>query len=184
MKAVVGLLLLVVALHAQTPALRPLHVSPGGVVLDDSGKVVPLRGVNRSGTGSGNADATASDSDYAAQNQLLSMNLVRIFVNAAWWNGNVQVPIGNLKYQDYIDLLIQRGKKYGNYVLVLKAGQFPDAPCGADGKNCAAPNQGDLNCQANAAVCAAQDTTGNNVDTAFTFWSAFAKKYASDPAGC
>jgi len=107
---------------------------------------------------------------------------VRIFVNAAWWTNNVQVPIANLPYQNYIDLLIQRAKKYGNYVLILKAGQFPDPPCGADGKNCPAPNQGDLNCQANPAVCPAQDTTGNNIDTAFTFWAAFAEKYAADPA--
>jgi len=72
--------LLAAALEAQTPAL---HVSSGGVIVDDSGKPVALRGLNRSGTGSGNADATATDADYAAQNQLLSMNLVRIFVNAA-----------------------------------------------------------------------------------------------------
>jgi len=163
-------------------SLRPLHVSPGGSIADDSGKPVALRGLNRSGTGSGNADATATDAEYAAQNQLLSMNLVRLFVNAAWWNANIQVPIAAMKYQDYIDQLIQRAKKYGNYVLILKAGQFPDAPCGADGKNCPASNQGDLNCQANAAVCAAQDTTGNNIDTAFTFWGAFAKKYAADSA--
>ncbi len=110
------------------------------------------------------------------------MNLVRIFVNAAWWTGNVQVPIANLTYQNYIDQLIQRAKKYGNYVLIVKAGQFPDAPCGADGKNCPAPNQGDLNCQANPSVCAAQDTTGNTIDAAFNFWGAFAKKYATDPA--
>jgi len=109
------------------------------------------------------------------------MNLVRIFVNATWWTSNVQIPIGNLKYQDYIDLLIQRAKKYGNYVLILKAGQFPDLPCGADGKNCPATNQGDLNCQATPSVCPAQDTTGANIDAAFNFWSAFAKKYAADP---
>src|SRR5262249_1610042 len=128
------------------------------------------------------ADANATDQEYAAQNQLLSMNLVRIFVNAAWWNNNVQVPIANQTYQNYIDALIQRAKKYGNYVLILKAGQFPDPPSGAAAKNCPAANQGDLNCQANASLCAAQDTTGNNTDTAFAFWSSFATKYANDPA--
>jgi uncharacterized protein (TIGR03437 family) len=173
-------LLLAASLHSQS--LRPLHVSAGGSVVDDGGKPVVLRGLNRSGTGSGNADAAATDGEYAAQNQLLSMNLVRLFVNAAWWNSNVQVPIANASYQDYVDQLIQRAKKYGNYVLILKAGQFPDLPCGADGKNCPAPNQGDVNCQANSALCAAQDTTGNNIDAAFAFWSAFAKKYAADPA--
>jgi uncharacterized protein (TIGR03437 family) len=174
------------ALQAQTPAFRPLHVSAAGQILDDAGKPVALRGLNRSATGSGNADATATDADYAAQNQLLSMNLVRVFVNAAWWTNNVQVPIANLAYQAYIDQLIQRAKKYGNYVLILKAGQFPDAPCGADGKNCPATNQGDLNCAASgsptSAVCLAQDTTGTYVDTAFAFWAAFAKRYAADPA--
>jgi uncharacterized protein (TIGR03437 family) len=89
-------------------------------------------------------------------------------------------------YQAYIDQLIQRAKKYNNYVLILKAGQFPDAPCGADGKNCPAPSQGDLNCAASgsatSAVCLAQDTSGTYIDTAFTFWAAFAKKYATDPA--
>ena len=169
-------------LQAQAQSFRPLHVSSGGSILDDAGKPVLLRGINRSGTGYGNADATATDGDYAAQNQLLSMNLVRIFVNTAWWTGNVQVPIANMKYQDYIDSLIQRAKKYGNYVLILKAGQFPDAPCGADGKNCPAPNQGDLNCQANASVCSAQDTSGMYVFDALTFWGPFAKKYAADPA--
>lgn len=163
-------------------SLRPLHVAPGGIIADDSGKPVALRGLNRSGTGSGNADAHATDAEYAAQNQLLSMNLVRLFVNATWWSSNVTVPIAGSKYQDYIDQLIQRAKKYGNYVLVLKAGQFPDAPCGADGKNCPAANQGGLNCQANPSVCAAQDTTGNNIDAAFAFWSAFAQRYSSDPA--
>ena len=182
MRLALALLVFAAALHAQSNTLHTLHVSPGGFLLDDSGKPVLLRGLNRSATGSGNADANATDAEYAAQNQLLSMNLVRIFVNAAWWTGNVQVPIANMKYQDYIDLLIQRAKKYGNYVLILKAGQFPDAPCGADGKNCPAPNQGDLNCQANPAVCAAQATTGANIDTAFMFWSGFAKKYAADPA--
>lgn len=169
------------ALKAQ-PALPALHVSPNGAILDSNNNVVLLRGVNRSGTGSGNADATTTDAQYAAQNQLLSMNLVRIFVNTAWWTGNVQVPIANLAYQDYIDQLIQRAKKYGNYVLILKAGQFPDAPCGADGKNCPAPNQGDLNCQANASVCPAQDTSGTYITPALQFWGAFAKKYAADPA--
>jgi uncharacterized protein (TIGR03437 family) len=175
-------LLFVASLQAQTTALRPLHVSPAGFILDDSGKPVLLRGLNRSATGSGNADATATDADYAAQNQLLSINLVRIFVNAAWWTNNVQVPIANQPYQSYIDGLIQRAKKYGNYVLILKAGQFPDAPCGASGTNCPALNQGDLNCQANPSVCPAQDTTGNTIDTAFNFWVAFAKQYATDPA--
>src|SRR5450759_3259033 len=156
-------LLLTAAVQAQTPLLRPLHVSPAGIILDDSGKPVLLRGLNRSATGSGNADATATDQEYAAQNQLLSMNLVRIFVNAAWWTGNVQVPIANVKYQDYIDQHIQRAKKYGNYVLILKAGQFPDAPCGAGGVNCPAANQGDLNCQTNSALCFDQDTTGTYI---------------------
>jgi uncharacterized protein (TIGR03437 family) len=181
MRRIFVLLSVIAAVDAQTPALHPLHVSSAGIILDDSGKPGLLRGLNRSATGSGNADATATDADYAAQNQLLSMNLVRIFVNATWWTSNVQIPIGNLKYQDYIDLLIQRAKKYGNYVLMLKAGQFPDLPCGADGKNCPATNQGDLNCQATPSVCAAEDTTGTNIDAAFNFWSAFAKKYAADP---
>jgi len=174
------LFLFAVPLLAQT--FRPLHVTSSGIVADDSGKPALLRGLNRGATGSGNADAAATDSDYAAQNQLLSINLVRVFVNAAWWNANLPVPIANQPYQTYIDTLIQRAKKYGNYVVILKAGQFPDPPCGADGKNCPAPNQGDLNCQANSSLCLAQDTTGNSIDAAFTFWAAFAKKYAADPA--
>jgi uncharacterized protein (TIGR03437 family) len=175
---------LLVAAAAIAPAqtFHPLHVSPVGIIVDDSGNPVLLRGLNRSGTGSGNADANATDADYAAQNQLLKMNLVRIFVNAAWWNSNVTVPIANQNYQTYIDALIQRAKKYNDYVVILKAGQFPDAPCGAAGTNCPAPNQGDLNCKATASLCAAQSTSGANVDTAFAFWSAFAKKYAADPA--
>lgn len=167
-------------LSAQT--LAPLHVSPTGIIVDNSGNAVLLRGLNRSGTGSGNADANSSDADYAAQNQLLSMNLVRIFVNATWWTTNVQVPIANQSYQAYIDSLIQRAKKYNNYVVIVKAGQFPDPPCGASASNCPAPNQGDLNCKANASVCAAQSTSGATIDAAFTFWSSFAEKYASDPA--
>jgi uncharacterized protein (TIGR03437 family) len=170
------------ALHAQTTQLRPLHVSAQGSILDDAGKPVALRGVNRSGTGSGNAEGGATDAEYAAQSQLLGGNLVRIFVNAAWWTANVQVPLANQKYQDYIDGLIQRSKKYGSYALIVKAGQFPDPPCGADGKNCPAPNQGDLNCQANSSLCAAQDTSGAVIDAALPFWSAFAKRYATDPA--
>jgi uncharacterized protein (TIGR03437 family) len=177
----VRLLLFTSPLSAQ-PTLRPLHTSPAGIIVDDTSTPVPLRGLNRSGTGSGNAEATSTDAEYAAQNQLLSMNLVRIFVNAAWWNSNVQVPIARTAYQTYIDQLIQRAKKYGNYVLILKAGQFPDPPCGADGKNCPAPNQGDLNCQATPSVCLAQDTTGNSIDAAFNFWASFAKKYAADAA--
>ena len=47
--------LLATALHSQTTALRPLHVSAAGEILDDSGKPVALRGLNRSATGSGNA---------------------------------------------------------------------------------------------------------------------------------
>jgi len=169
-------------LHGQTTTFRSLHVAEDGVILDSSGKRALLRGLNRSGTGSGNADATAADADYAAQNQLLSINLVRIFVNATWWNTNVQVPIANVAYQTYIDTLIQRAKKYGNYVLILKAGQFPDAPCGANGLNCPAPNQGDLNCQAIPSVCPAQSTSGAYIDAALAFWNSFAKKYAADPA--
>jgi uncharacterized protein (TIGR03437 family) len=175
-------LLAATALHAQTAQFRPLHVSAQGAILDDTGKPVLLRGVNRSGTGSGNAEGASTDAEYAAQGQLLGSNLVRIFVNAAWWTANVQVPIANQKYQDFIDALIQRSKKYGSYVLIVKAGQFPDPPCGADGKNCPAPNQGDLNCQANASLCAAQDTSGATIDAVLPFWSAFAKRYAADPA--
>ncbi len=83
--SVAAVFLFAVGLHAQTPTFLPLHVSPVGEILDSSGKPVLLRGLNRSATGSGNADATATDADYQAQNQLLSMNLIRIFVNAAWW---------------------------------------------------------------------------------------------------
>ena len=167
-------------LQAQTTSFRPLHVSPAGIIVDDSGNPVVLRGLNRSGTGSGNADATSTDADYAAQNQLLSMNLVRIFVNAAWWNNNVQVPIANVGYQAYIDQLIQRAKKYGNYVLILKDEQFSTPPCGADGMNCPAPQSGDLICP--SAPGCASDTTGNFTNIAITFWAAFAKQYAADPA--
>jgi len=170
------------ALFAQTTTFHPLHVSPEGDILNDSGKSILLLGLNRSGTGSGNADGTATDADYAAQNQLLSMNLVRIFVNATWWTNNVQVPIGNVSYQTYIDTLIQRAKKYGNYVLILKAGQFPDPPCGANAVNCPAANQGDLNCAATPSLCPAQSTTGQYIDGALAFWDAFAQKYAADPA--
>ncbi|SPE26030.1 exported hypothetical protein [Candidatus Sulfopaludibacter sp. SbA3] len=175
-------ILLAAPLHAQTTTFLPLHVASDGIIVDSSGKPVFLRGLNRSSTGSGNADAAATDVEYAAQNQLLSMNLVRIFVNATWWNTNVQVPIGSVAYQTYIDTLIQRAKKYGNYVLILKAGQFPDAPCSASGANCPAPNQGDLNCQATPSVCAAQSTNGTNIDAALAFWDSFAQKYAADPA--
>jgi uncharacterized protein (TIGR03437 family) len=178
-----GLFMLSVAsLCGQAPVFHPLHVSAAGIILDDSNKPVALRGLNRSGTASGNADASSTDADYAGQNQLLSMNVVRLFVNATWWNNNVQVPIANAVYQTYIDTLIQRAKKYGNYVVILKAANFPDAPCGANGQNCPAPNQGDLNCAANATLCATEDTTGNTIDAAFIFWSAFAAKYAGDPA--
>lgn len=178
----IALLVVLPALLAAQSTFLPLHVSPSGFIVDSSGKPVVLHGINRSATGSGNADATATDQDYAAQTQLLSTNVVRIFVNANWWNNKVQVPIANQDYQTYIDTLIQRAKKYGNYVLILKAGQFPDPPCGSSGQSCPAPNQGDLNCQANASLCAAQDTTGNNIDAAFAFWTAFAAKYGSDPA--
>ncbi len=160
----------------------PLHVSPQGAILDSSGKPVLLRGLNRSATGSGNADANATDQDYALANQLLSMNVVRIFVNATWWTNNVPVPIANQPYQTYIDTLIQRAKKYGNYVLILKAGQFPEAPCGSTGVNCPAPNQGDLNCAATPSVCPAQSTSGTYIDAALAFWDVFAQKYAADPA--
>ena len=40
------------SLLAQTPTLRPLHVSPAGIILDDLGKPVLLRGLSRSATGS------------------------------------------------------------------------------------------------------------------------------------
>ncbi|HUA57640.1 MAG TPA: cellulase family glycosylhydrolase [Verrucomicrobiae bacterium] len=173
-------ILLAAPLGAQT--FQQLHVAPDGILVDSSGAPVSLRGLNRSGTGSGNADATATDQDYATQNQLLPMNLVRLFVNAAWWTNNVQVPIAGMAYQTYIDTLIQRAKKYGNYVLILKAGQFPEAPCGASAANCPAANQGDLDCQANASLCAAESTSGATIDAALTFWDSFAQKYASDPA--
>jgi hypothetical protein len=117
---IAALLLAAVALHAQ-PTFRLLHVTSAGIIADDSGNPVALRGLNRSSTGSGNAEATSTDAEYAAQNHLLSMNLVRIFVNAAWWTNNVQVPIANLNYQSYIDELIQRAKKYGNYVLISES---------------------------------------------------------------
>jgi hypothetical protein len=149
MRALILATFLVGALQSQT-AFRPLHVSAAGIIVDDSNKPVVLHGLNRNGgDGAGTADATATDQDYAAQNQLLSMNLVRIWVNAASWNSNLQVPAANMAYQAYIDQLIQRSKKYGNYVLI---------------------------------VCAAQDLTGNHTDVAFTFWAAFAKQYAADPA--
>ena len=75
--------LLAGALQAQTPTLRPLHVSSLGIILDDTGKPALLRGLNRSSTGSGSADAAATDADYAAQNQLLSINMVRISVSCS-----------------------------------------------------------------------------------------------------
>src|SRR5579862_6585287 len=115
-----GIAILLVASLAPAQTLHLLHVSPLGIIVDDAGNPVLLRGLNRSGTGSGNADANATDADYAAQNQLLPMNLVRIFVNAAWWNTNVMVPIANQNYQSYIDALIQRAKRYNNYVVIVK----------------------------------------------------------------
>lgn len=177
-RAVFAATVLAGALLAQ-PAFSPLHVSSAGIIVDSSGKPVVLRGLNRSGTGSGDADATATDQDYAAQNQLLSMNLVRIFVNAVWWNNNVPVPnASGIGYQVYIDQLIQRAKRYGNYVLILKDEQFSTPPCTANGPNCTTPQSGDLSCPSGCAT----DTTGNFTADAFNFWAAFAKQYAADPA--
>ncbi len=152
------------------------------MVQDDLGRTVLLRGLNRSATGYGNADANATDQDYQEQNLLLSMNVVRIFVNTAWWSGNVVVPSLNVPYQSYIDQLIQRAETDGNYVVILKAGQFPDPPCAANGVNCPAFNQGDLNCQANSSLCPDQDTSGTYISDALQFWNQFAQRYASDPA--
>jgi len=91
---------------ADAQALRPLHVSPAGGILDDRGVPVALRGVN-------NSESNSTDAEYAAQTQLLSTNVVRLIINPVSWNGNVQ------NYQSTIDGLIQRAKKYGNYVIAV-----------------------------------------------------------------
>jgi hypothetical protein len=183
MRALFVVMFLAGALRAQPGerALDPLHVSPAGVIVDSQENPVVLSGLNRSGTGSGNADATATSQDYFEQSGLLAADLVRILVNAAWWNNNVQVPIANMGYQAYIDQLIHWAEQAGDYVLIVKDEQFSTPlPCGEDGTNCSTPQSGDLSCP-NPPGCAA-DTTGNFTGAALTFWTAFAEKYAADPA--
>lgn len=177
---IVGLFLAAATAAAQS--LAPLHVSPAGQILDNANKPVFLRGLNRSQTAAGNADANSTDAQYAAENQAISMNVIRIFVNATWWTSNVQVPIAGQAYQTYIDTLIQRVKKYNNYALIVNAAHFPEPPCGSNGLNCPPLSQGDLDCQANPSLCPAEDTAGNTIDAAIAFWDKFSAKYASDPA--
>ncbi len=72
-------------------------------------------------------------------------------------------------------------------MLIPKAGQFPDAPGAAPtAQNCPAPNQRDLQTVRRGsftAVCPGAGHQRNLPSTPqFTFWAAFAQKYAGDPA--
>jgi len=160
-----------------------LHVS-GGYLRSEKNCIVDLKGFNWSQLEFGNAVGGApktriSEQALAWYNQTFKINVWRFPVNATWWNENVDVPLIGMKYQDWIQQIVQWAEEYGNYVILTKGPQFHYPPCGGDISYCPSQNAAQLGPDV---ALPQEQTSGRYIDPAITMWTSIARLYADDPA--
>lgn len=169
-----------------------LRVTNGHIV-DTNNCIVILRGFNTIGTEYGNANGAndVSDAVIANFNQTFNMNLIRLNLNAYWWNTNPYVSYASMNYQDYIEHIISVMKQYGDYVELVPTTQFTEPPCSGGNSFCAPqdaggqefagtpypgdPDPGDPNAYQ-------EKTDGSYINNVNTMWQSLVKLYAKDPA--
>ena len=162
-----------------------LHVSNGDIVTD-TGCIVNLKGFNWSqiefgNAVGGNSKTKISEQGIAWYSQTFHMNAWRIPVNSTWWNENVEVPLANMNYQQWIQQIISWSEANGDYVILTTGPQFSNPPCGKTVKFCPTQNQGGKN-YAQGIGGTDQLTTGQYIQPALTMWTSITKLYANDPA--
>ena len=162
-----------------------LHISRGYFV-DDKNCIVNLKGFNWAqlefGNGVGGGPKTRISADALAwYSQTFHTNVWRIPVNAVWWNQDVEVPLANMKYQDWIQQIVKWAEENGNYIILTKGPQFPNPPCGGGVKVCPSQNQGKKNFDLGLAG-PDELTSGQYIQPAVTMWTSIAKRYSDDPA--
>lgn len=146
-------------------SLPALSVNPSGRIVDVNNKIVYLRGMNTAGTEFG--DGTGVDLSQARFNALtryLNINLIRLAINASWWNNNSAIPTGNT-YQNWIATLISQIEAANCYCEVSCVTAF----CTITGN----PPQNFVD------SC---NNTETLIFTAYnTFWTNFVPLYKNDP---
>ncbi len=162
-----------------------LHVS-NGYIMAYKGCIVDLKGFNWSQLEYGDAvggpsKTRISEASIAWFNQTFQMNVLRIPLNAVWWNQNVFVPLEGMSYRDWIQQVVRWAQENGDYVILTKGPQFADPPCGRGVRLCPTQNQGEKDLAAGTAGPEVQ-TTGQYIAPAVTMWTSVAKLYANDPA--
>lgn len=125
-----------------TFSFAALHVDTNGSIVDGSGCVVKLVGVNYGWLDSDAAN-TGSASDIAKWKVAIPMNVVRIALNSYWYNNGATAPnYQNQTIASLLDQFIKIQQAAGNYVELDVAEQFPEGPCMSNGsRGCPSQSQ-------------------------------------------
>lgn len=163
-----------------------LHVSSDGKIVDESGCIVNLVGMNMGGFFLGDA-GVGSDGITGAQRRIqwykqnFPMNLVRIGFNSYWWDTNAFVPNANMGYRQWLQLYVKWQEQAGNYVELDKDTQFHEPPCGGPITFCPSQNQASKDYASNPSPANAQEKE-DYIPPGVEAWTDLAKIYANDPA--
>ncbi|GAC1398372.1 MAG: hypothetical protein NVSMB49_06300 [Ktedonobacteraceae bacterium] len=164
-----------------------LHTA-NGTIVTTSGCTIDLRGFNLPGTGFGRALGTTNaqrlSQDIPWYAQTFHMNFWRVFLNAYWWNNDVNVPDAGMHYRAWIQHVVTLLENNGNYVLLQKGPQFHELPCGGSVTYCPPQNQAeiDIHKDPHNVIYQHQLTTGQYIDDAVTMWNSVATLFAKNPA--
>jgi hypothetical protein len=163
-----------------------LHVSSDGKIVDGSGCIVNLVGVNMgalflgdAGVGMGGPQGVPQEIAWFKQH--FPMNLVRVNFNSLWWDQNVFVPRANMHFQQWLQQYVKWQEQAGNYVQLDEGPHFPEPPCGGSVTLCPSQDQGKRDYQANPNQTTAQELE-SNIDPGVRAWADIARIYANDPA--
>lgn len=158
-----------------------LHVSSDGMIVNESGCVVPLAGFNMGALGLADASGGTTFARIAWYKQHFQMNMARVNFNSTWWNDDVFVPKANMHYRQWLQTYIKWQEQNGNYVQLDLGPHFPEPPCGGTIVFCPAQNQGDLDYKAHPSATTAAELEPN-IAPGIQAWTDLAKIYANDPA--
>ena len=162
-----------------------LHINSTGQVVDSTGCVVRLLGVNEGAPFLGGASGTTDLAGLAAKmkwyHNALPANIARVNYNAYWWDTDAYVPDAHMHFKQWLQTYVKLLEQSGDYVELDTGPEFHNPPCGNDGMG------------VNITFCPSQNQATKNIPTnpqeqiwyeptALQSLSELSKIYANDPA--
>lgn len=162
-----------------------LHTDTIGDVVDDSGCVAHLLGLNMGGLFLSTA-FTPDATSVAWYKRTFQINIARVDYNAYWWNTDVYVPKYGMHFRQLLQGFVKNLEANGIYVELDNDTAFTEPPCGNDYKGvqitfCPSQDQGRKDYHQRPSAQTAQELEEYQ-PTALQALSSLSKLYANDAA--